>query len=727
MKKNLRKKKRGASILLLSFFFMTVLFLLAATLYKVVPAEMHAAERSSVDMKGSYVARAGIEECMGWLNFQMDTFDNTQDETKLPDYTTDGSTYPNIDTFLAAAHKSDFKEGGNWRYDIEIVPHQNTLSTTNNNEARFYSVSCTSFQNNKPIRKINVLLRQKTFALFGLFTDQVDPNSTMRIPSGNGGINGPVHTNDYWRFEVDSAAWTGRTEPYFKDTVGYARNWSGTPSYANGDGSEWVGGQSPYDTNGPITGRYESIFDGGRDGLRSKNEIQLPTSSLSVLNYVWPDSSTRPTTTGVYVPEKAGGIVDGGVYIQGDIDELQLKLDSSGNQENYIRQYRANDTKEQAVYGWRSYNPKRYYTQTYCTKYQTTTSSGGSGGSGGVSGGSLSGTKVCVAWGTRTRESKERYLIRTDTVTDWDEFRTTIVEVTEKDRAYTDENGDPQTAQVGDTLIIEGVKNDSDPFVVTSTKVLKGQINGAFYVDGNIGNENNHDTGLWGITKGSVQTDANGNLIRDASGNYQYNNKTVATDLNKSISLGGDLLQFNETKFDTLVRNGTLKPDSVTKWAQVALDPNANELSPNSYHAMGIWSKDVWMKGPKGSDYRNNYDGKNDVYAIILAGKTETDSSGNVIQVNGRDATSGGFGTWRQDRDQTSDGTGIFRIFGGIIQATTGANYKDSSKDTHYWLTQGIGYDVEEIQYDLEATKIPFFPPLSEFAIVRYLETSARQ
>ena len=262
---------------------------------------------------------------------------------------------------------------------------------------------------------------------------------------------------------------------------------------------------------------------------------------------------------------------------------------------------------------------------------------------------------------------------------------------------------------------------------------MTGQINGTIFSNDNIGRESNTWAGVWGIAKGSVLTDTNGQPVLDSNGKYQYNNKTIATSLNDSISIGGDLLQFDPTRFENLVKNGSLEPTNHSRRAQIALDPSNNELSPNNDHVLGLVSRDVWMKGPKNSHSRNNNDGYNDVYAIILAGKTELDSSGNPIinSTTGRPEVSGGFGTWRAERDRTGDGLGKYRVFGGIIQGTTGANYRDSSSDTHFWTSSAggsnyVGYEVET-RYDVEATRQRIFPAINEFAIMRYLERSARQ
>lgn len=59
-----QRRTRGASIVLLSIICMIVMLLTAATLYRVLPAEMHASHRGYTDTQGHYVARSGVEETM---------------------------------------------------------------------------------------------------------------------------------------------------------------------------------------------------------------------------------------------------------------------------------------------------------------------------------------------------------------------------------------------------------------------------------------------------------------------------------------------------------------------------------------------------------------------------------------------------------------------------------------------------------------------------------------
>lgn len=801
MNTNLQKEKRGASILLLSIVLMFVLLLLSITLFNLIPVEMHAANRSQQDLNGHYVARAGIQETMSWLKFQIKEFDESQDEADLPDYSTNGTSFPNIEDFVEAANARRPFDNGDWRYELEIIPQQNTFGLTNNFESRLYAVRSTAFFNDRPIRRIDVLLRQKTFASFAFYTEQFDSNSKM-VMTGESSIFGPVHTNDWFRFDatqVANANWSA--EPYFTDVVTHSKTDPNSPSY--GDGNTWLGG-TPYDTNGAVAGRYESIFEGGRNDLRLKNAIDLPSSTDTVLATTWPDAATRPTDAGTYVSRDANGKVNGGIVINGNAQEVNLRLDKYGNQDTRVKQGFAVGTNSKVVTKYKnvSYNPKKYTScNGSCKKYGTPPS--GSGGGGGVGGGNAASNAPCLEY--NIVQCEVTYQVedgtQTRTSTDTDQFETQIIEVTENPitaaDGLVDATGAPVTAPLNSTVVIKRVTvqagdtpltlpdgtvtnyktyNGTNVTIpssgsvtkVTQVEVLPGQINGNIYASGRIGGAEGHRAGnsengvgalgLWGIAKGSAVLDENGNFKLDTEGNKTYANKAIVTPLNQgnSISVGGDLLQFSSEKFKALKASnanynfaGQNSTTKVRNWTAAALDPNRvtngkpdPERSPNADHVLGLISLDIWMKGPNNQSSGNTIsknsntgkeltanDGYSDCYFVALAGKTELNAQGDPIIVNGDTKTSGGFGTWREHRDNLNDGLGEFRVIGGVIQGTVGKNYNDNgANDTHHWIdgSGSVGYNLGMF-YDIEATNQRIFPVQADFSIVRLFESTARE
>ncbi|MBI3924125.1 MAG: hypothetical protein HY319_01160 [Armatimonadetes bacterium] len=714
-------RKKG-SILLLALFFMVILFLIALAMFKLVPTEFQAAHRSKVDLMAHYVANAGVRNAVAWLEQKMRDFDASGDITVLPDYSTDGTDYPNIETYLAGGYDPTPFASDEWSYTLTVTADQSTQSEVPNFAPKVFRIRSIAFLRGEPIRQVDVQVRQASFAAFAFFTDNFDGGAKFVI-DGETGIRGPVHTNDYLRFEVNSAVWDDDdAEPYFLDEVTHSSIFSS--SDPNSDGNEYLGGQEPWDAVGPIDSRYAKLFEEGRNALKLKEYIQLPSSSSSLGELAFGDSTGFPSIGGVYVSEDSGK-VKAGAYIKGDLELMHLRLDEVGNQKTQLRQNLAAGTR--TVTRWRSvpYDPPQFYThQDPIYEWQDPPSGGG-----GVEGGRI---QVLVGWSApHDHQRFQSVPDGTYETTDYDLFDTEIYEVTESPVTIPDENGENVTAAVGETLIVTKQRDDEagPNFNTVDVKVLDGQPNGVFYTDGNVKD-------LWGIAKGSAVMDDTGSFVED-DGQRVYRNKTVATNIgaNNYVELRGDLLQFSQTKFDSR-GGGSLANQN--QWKLVALDPNATtdgewtpELSPDADHVVGIISKDIWMRGPKNAAGNNDpgraaNDGYYDVYAVMLAGKTRVDGSGNpVMGADGHPITSGGFGTRQADRDAAGDGLGQFRIIGGVIQATADRGPEDPANGTHYWRTGSVGYNVQMF-YDLEATRQGIFPTYPEFAIVRYLERARR-
>jgi Tfp pilus assembly protein PilX len=60
-----KKKRSRGSILLLSIFFLIILFSLAVTFFRVIPAEFHSATQARRMVQAQYAADAGVREAVG--------------------------------------------------------------------------------------------------------------------------------------------------------------------------------------------------------------------------------------------------------------------------------------------------------------------------------------------------------------------------------------------------------------------------------------------------------------------------------------------------------------------------------------------------------------------------------------------------------------------------------------------------------------------------------------
>lgn len=756
-----KKSRRGASILMLSFIFMALLFLIATAMYRLVPADMHAANRAHQDLTAHYVANAGIRATAAWLTDSMERFQEGGGSQVLPDYAESGETV-NLTAFEAEINSAPSPfDNGDWTYEISIDVDPSTVGVSHNFQPRVFQIVSTAKFRGRPVRRVEAWIRQSTFASFAYFTDKF--SGEMRI-DGDLGFAGPVHTNEHFVFNVLGA---DQYDPdsgkgiYFGDDVTHA-DFADTPD-AGGDGNEWIG-EKPYDEDGPIDGRYEAIFEGGRNSLRDKNSIALPSTSDDIKRVAWggtTDTRPYPSDNGIYVnKDEVTGVVDAGIFVKGNTDELFLGLDEVGNQRMSFENWRSTGDTNTSYGGWNPaptppvteqvpFDPPQYETDWVCMGNMVEVPPPPPSGGGGV-GEPQGPTYECDEPLTAVQgdEIFDTIIIEEGTEgvwdptipndsNDWDKYEVVVVEAEEAapfkqyDQEVLDpDTGDPITVPAGSTLVATMRQDDEapgDPWLVEEYEIIPGLPNGTIYVDGSINGNDEGWNGLHGLVKGTPATAPDGTINTDDDGNTIYNSKVIATRLDRSISISGDLLQFSPEAFeeaDPATRALLDNHKDTRHLKEVALDPghtnpgDTPELSPTADHVLGIVTQDVWMRGRKDSNNKNGNDGFNDVYAIILAGRTHSNEE-----------ISGGFGTHYRQVNSNRGGAamGNFQVVGGVIQGTTGQNYGGDWRTKHYWINPAgtRGYQVS-MHYDKIATYQRLFPTYAEFEVIRYLETSAR-
>jgi hypothetical protein len=760
-----KNKKRGASILMLSFVFMALLFLIATAMYRLVPADMHAANRTHQDLSAHYVANAGLRATAAWLTDSMKRFEAGGGPQVLPDYAESGETV-NLTAFEDEVNTapSPFSDS-NWTYEISIDVDPSTVGVSHNFQPRVFQIVSTAKFRGQPVRRVEAWIRQSTFASFAYFTDKF--SGEMRI-DGDLGFAGPVHTNEHFVFNVlNSNHYDDNLGIYFGDEVTHAE-FAAVPD-PGGDGNEWVG-EKPYDASGPLAGRYEAIFEGGRNALRDKHEIALPSTSDDIKRVAWGGTSaTRPypTENGVYVNKGGTDVVDAGIFVKGDIREVFMGLDENGNQRmSYESHEQSGQMNANDPGGWNPapippvthqepYDPPQYETDWVCMGTMIEVPPPPPSGGGGM-GEPQGPTYECDEPLTAVQGDEIFQTIEDEPgvpgvwdpdmdngeSTDYDIYETIVLEAEtattfkhDNEIIYVPDSDPPEPIVLdeGETLMAKMQYDNEAPagerWKLESYEVMNGLPNGTIYVDGHIsGSSWGGDNGLHGVVKGSPQTSPDGTINTDDDGNVIYNSKVIATKLDKSISIGGDLLQFDPDAFGSLTpaEKELLDNHKDTRYLKTAaLNPGHEapatepELSPTADHVLGIVTQDVWMRGRKDSHARNGNDGYNDVYAIMLAGRT-----------HGGGEISGGFGTHHQQvNSNNGGGTGMgnFQIVGGVIQGTTGKNHGQGDWSKHYWINPAgtKGYQVS-MHYDKIATYQRLFPTYAEFEVIRYLESSAR-
>jgi type IV pilus assembly PilX-like protein len=207
-------------------------------------------------------------------------------------------------------------------------------------------------------------LRVGSFSEFALFLDRSDPYNPEGpfIYQGMGPgdrFSGRVHTNERFGF------WTvadGSDAPTFRGHVSqayrgasYYRHGAGMPPPPVDADSDIVGGVlvapkflagfergvEPIPPTGNAFDQARAVIDGGyalSAGPPTDGELHTALRAAGDLSTTLPDpkdpASTSPTLPpGVYLPSDGESFSGSGIYVMGDVDEVLLKADPSGNRQ----------------------------------------------------------------------------------------------------------------------------------------------------------------------------------------------------------------------------------------------------------------------------------------------------------------------------------------------------------------------------------------------------------
>jgi hypothetical protein len=207
-------------------------------------------------------------------------------------------------------------------------------------------------------------LRVGTFAEFALFLDKFDPYNPEGpfIYQGLGPgdrFSGRIHTNERFGF------WTtadGSNPPVFRGYVtqsyrsaSYYRHGAGLPPPPVDSNSDMVGGVlvspkflagfdrgvEPIPAAGNAFDQARAVIDGGyalsggpptdgelRQALRSVKDLAKPLEESET-----PDSTSPTLAKGVYIPSDGETLTGSGIYVMGDVDQVQLRADPTGNRQ----------------------------------------------------------------------------------------------------------------------------------------------------------------------------------------------------------------------------------------------------------------------------------------------------------------------------------------------------------------------------------------------------------
>ncbi|MGE0491674.1 MAG: hypothetical protein AB7S38_20850 [Vulcanimicrobiota bacterium] len=231
---------RRGSILVLALFLMITLFYVGVTFHRLLPTELHAANRLVKDSQAYYAADAGARHAIAFLESE------TRRGRRVDRENLEGSL-------------------GAWSWQARILPLRQGSFRIN--------VSVLDEQASR-VSDLVVTLEQDLFSQYAWFEDQLAPQVT--IPVSGWRIDGPVRFNSVLRLDgIHSETWQGGRAP-FGSSLLVAET---TADQFRGDGIRYLGprGQGwldidlrPYDDQGnPLPDRYRRLLRHGRTALRS--------------------------------------------------------------------------------------------------------------------------------------------------------------------------------------------------------------------------------------------------------------------------------------------------------------------------------------------------------------------------------------------------------------------------------------------------------------------------
>ncbi len=744
MKLNPSRKKKHGQVLLLTAFMIFVLYTLALSFFRLVPMELNSALKTKQAVNAQTVADSGVKEARVWLE--------SQPAQKI-------ITQAVLDNeFNAAASGAPislaevFDDSGSappspWRYDV--------VMTRNPTSPFAYDVVSTCYFEDNPMRQVRATIARESFSRYALFIDQWD--SSMVMEAVPGAIQGPFHTNDFFRLYIPPGFYGNGGDSFVTGSDGVMTHAGATTSGSlpfvatSGDGNAYFDSSSPtpnnsaatvpYNANGEIASRYEDIVKGGRTNLSSTDHVILPYSAdeLYVQSLGGQDASTvtPPSQIGLYVPTDGSNQVTGGIFAVGDVD-IELSIDSNGDQVHTITQsipveYYRNEVQE-------SYNRPVYGTvqrtldvgSTYSTSSTTTQT---------VDVQQITGYQTETRTTTRQVQTGQRYVSGGgggttvgswqpvyETVTETTEVQVPIYETVQEQRPTTVTTNhtitDPNDPLIGTTVdsyeVIDYVP-DTRTRVETIDKDTYEANPGAF--------PNATKAFRPGPPKTATITEVSGPSPRTIFVDYDQNRFDYNGSLNgvtfvegsvkslKGISKGaqdpnfasGDIFQGRYVVANPAISSkGEL---TVTDDLLQFYNGNDNDLrgtvpntlkvgmrSPNSQHGLGLVSRQMKLK-PRSGDPLN-------LYGVLIAGRSlrGTENAQGIPQVEG------GFGA---DASIMTSGYGMntFNIYGGLVQA-----------NQQLWQMNGNGLTGNFIYDPAVAGDLPRFPRSNLVTTLRYAD-----
>ncbi len=311
-----RRRPRG-SILMLSIFLLIALFALASAFLNLLPTESRAAIRSERLAMGGLAADAGITDALAWLRYQLAPKDGSASREPLAN-----SVYPSL-------AERTIVLGGGWSYRWSLIADSETYPN-GTNTVRGYTIVSRGYLNGVAQREARAQVIQESLSQYAALYDQWPDNLVQPVRSDSAPAGGPVHVNDIMRLWVPEglAFWSSGGTPPYSDGLTASGTFSGSQDGFAYYGGNWSGSDAnmrPYNDGGPIESRYNRMVSGGRDEMvAGYDEVVLPENTFVLRDAAWgfEASNPLPTSAGVYLNQESGSV--SGIYIKGDVEEMEL-------------------------------------------------------------------------------------------------------------------------------------------------------------------------------------------------------------------------------------------------------------------------------------------------------------------------------------------------------------------------------------------------------------------
>lgn len=203
-------------------------------------------------------------------------------------------------------------------------------------------------------------IKQKTFAQYAYFTDDVGPGAFI---AGKTIFNGPVHVNNSNGADVN-IVWDSDEPDTNKSRI---FQWNGDNAFtmwnnggANATKTKWQKDTPGNYVNPSTAANWKQVITPKDDGTARtgptmvSDKIAMPVGNGVLKSVDQRDAAlggyseaSVPAGSGVYVPSSgglsaAGGAVTGGVYIKGQVDDMVLEAAGTGNRDQIAYIYQDN-------------------------------------------------------------------------------------------------------------------------------------------------------------------------------------------------------------------------------------------------------------------------------------------------------------------------------------------------------------------------------------------------